>query len=78
MLKRITFTDEVLAWVSRALRESHHDEKKFHEDAIVRLQREHKRIEDRIDMMYMDKLAGEVMPISSIGRRRSSVWSNAV
>jgi site-specific DNA recombinase len=60
LLKRITFNDEVLAWVSRVLRESHQDEKKFHDDAIARLQREHKRIQDRIDAMYMDKLDGRI------------------
>jgi site-specific DNA recombinase len=50
----------VLAWVSQALRESHVDEKKFHDDAIAKLQREHKRIQDRIDAMYMDKLDGRI------------------
>jgi hypothetical protein len=50
----------VLAWVSRALRESHHDEKKFHDDATTRQNREHKRFQDRIDAMYMDKLDGRI------------------
>src|SRR5205809_3327594 len=50
----------VLFWVSQALRESHRDEKKFHDDAIARLQREHKRIQDRIDAMYMDKLDSRI------------------
>jgi site-specific DNA recombinase len=60
LLKEITFSEEVLAWVSQALRESHRDEKKFHDEAIARLEREHKRLQDRIDAMYMDKLDGRI------------------
>ena len=60
LLKQISFSDEVLAWVTRALRESHGDEKKFHDEQIVKLQREHGRIQERIDAMYIDKLDGRV------------------
>jgi hypothetical protein len=58
--KGISFSADVLAWVSQALRDSHHDERKFHDEAIGRLQREHRRIQDRIDAMYMDKLDGRI------------------
>jgi hypothetical protein len=60
MLKRICFSEEVLQWVTQALREGHQDEKKFHESAVARLQQEHKRIQDPIDAMYMDKLDGRI------------------
>jgi hypothetical protein len=60
MSKRICLSEEVLQWVIQALREGHQDEKKFHEDAVARLQREPKRIQDRIDAMYMDKLDGRI------------------
>jgi site-specific DNA recombinase len=60
LLKGISFSEEVLAWVTRALRESHQDESKFHEEAIIDLQREHRRLQDRIDAMYMDKLDGRI------------------
>ena len=43
-----------------ALRESHADEKLFHEDAIQRLQTEYSRLQNRIDQMYIDKLDGRV------------------
>jgi len=58
LLKGISFSEDVLAWVIQALRASHRDEKKFHDEAITRFRREHKRIQDRIDAMYMDKLDG--------------------
>jgi hypothetical protein len=56
----ISFSDEVLAWVTQALRESYQDERKFHDEAIAKLQREHRRIQDRINAMYMDKLDGRI------------------
>jgi hypothetical protein len=60
LLKGISFGDQVLGWVTQALRESHQDQKKFHEEAIAKLQKEHKRIQDRIEAMYMDKLDGRI------------------
>ena len=60
LLKGISFSDEVLTWVTQALRMSHSDQKKFHDDAVIRLRREHKCIQDRIDRMYMDKLDGRI------------------
>jgi site-specific DNA recombinase len=60
LLKGISFSQDVLNWVTQALRESHGDERKCHEEAIARLQREYRRIQDRIDAMYMDKLDGRI------------------
>jgi hypothetical protein len=60
ILKRISFSSEVLEWVKTALRDSHKDEKQFHEEAIAKLQRERQRIQDRTDAMYMDKLDGRI------------------
>jgi site-specific DNA recombinase len=60
LLKGIAFGDETLAWVRQALSESHRDERQFHDDAIAKLQREHRRLQDRIDAMYEDKLDGRI------------------
>jgi site-specific DNA recombinase len=60
VLQGISFSTEVLAWVTTALRESHLDEKQFHDEAISKLQREHGRLQDRIDAMYTDKLDGRI------------------
>jgi site-specific DNA recombinase len=56
----LRFDDEVLAWVREALHASHADERHEHEEAIRRLQAEHKRLGDRINAMYLDKLDGRV------------------
>ena len=60
MLGRLRFDDEVLEWVREALHASHADERREHEDAIRRLEAEHKRLGDRINAMYVDKLDGRV------------------
>jgi site-specific DNA recombinase len=60
LLRSITFPKEVLEWIIKALRESHADEKTFHDDAILRLQVEYRRLQNRIDAMYLDKLDGRI------------------
>ena len=60
LLKGIAFSGEALAWVRQALRESHRDERQFHDEAVAKLQREHHRLQTRIDSMYEDKLDGRI------------------
>jgi site-specific DNA recombinase len=60
LLKGISFSEDTLGWVRQALRESHRDERQFHDDAIAKLQREHRRLQERVDAMYCDKLDGRI------------------
>jgi site-specific DNA recombinase len=60
VLDRLAFDDEVQAWVTKALRESHADEQKEHDAAIVRLQAELDRLQQRLQAMYVDKLDGRI------------------
>ncbi len=60
LLGRLKFDDEVLEWVRDALHASHADERREHEGAIKRLQTEYKRLQERINAMYVDKLDGIV------------------
>ena len=60
LLDQLRFDDEVLAWVSMALKLSHDDEKRYHEDAIRRIQAEYDRLQTGIDVMYIDKLDGRI------------------
>jgi DNA invertase Pin-like site-specific DNA recombinase len=60
LLGRLTFDDEVLAWVRDALRASHADEKREHEAAIGRLRAKYDRLQTRMHAMYVDKLDGKV------------------
>jgi DNA invertase Pin-like site-specific DNA recombinase len=60
MLGQLRFDDEVLDWVREALQASHADERHEHEEAIKRLQAEHRRLGERISTMYIDKLDGKI------------------
>ena len=60
VLGRLTFDDEVLAWVREALSQSHADEKMDHERAVSKLTKEHERLQQRIHAMYVDKLDGRI------------------
>ena len=60
LLGRLKFDDEILEWVREALQASHTDERREYEEAIRRHQAEHKRLDERIHAMYVDKLDGIV------------------
>ncbi|MAT91445.1 MAG: hypothetical protein CME59_02480 [Halioglobus sp.] len=60
LLGRLRYYDEVLEWVSQALRVSHGDAKQPHEAAMQRIQAEYDRSQKRIDAMYIDKLDGRI------------------
>ncbi len=60
ILRSLTFDPEFLAWAVEALKESHRDEQQFHSDAVDRCQSEYKRLQGRIEQMYIDKLDGRV------------------
>jgi DNA invertase Pin-like site-specific DNA recombinase len=60
LLGQLKFDEEVLEWVRDALHASHADERREHEEAIRRLQAEYKRLQGRINAMYVDKLDGLV------------------
>jgi hypothetical protein len=72
MLGRLSFDEEVLAWVCDALRASHSDEKREHEAAIGRLRAEYDRLRARVHAMYVDKLDGKVD--GAFFERMSAEW----
>jgi site-specific DNA recombinase len=59
-LRAIQLDEEVLAWVNTALRQSHQDEKRYHNEMIASLQKQYQRLQDRLDRMYIDKLDGAI------------------
>jgi site-specific DNA recombinase len=63
LLKGLVLDDEVMAWMPAALRQSHEDERRHHQEAIARLQAEYTRLQNHLEGMYGDKLAGRVETI---------------
>jgi site-specific DNA recombinase len=72
LLNGLSLDDEVLGWVTEALRQSHSDAKRHHDAAISRLQAEYNRLQTRIDAMYLDKLDGRVD--AAFFDRKASEW----
>ncbi|WP_074974978.1 recombinase family protein [Nitrosospira multiformis] len=72
LLGRLHFDHEVLEWVRDALHASHADHRREHEEAIKRHQSESKRLQDRINAMYVDKLDGVVD--SAFYNKMSNQW----
>jgi hypothetical protein len=60
LVKGITIDPSIRDWLMKALKESHQDETSFHKDALDHLQAELKKIKNRLDALYIDKLDGKV------------------
>lgn len=72
MLDKLHFDEEVLDWARDALKASHADERKEQEQAIQRCQKEYKRLEGRLQAIYLDKLDGRIE--SAFYDRMSAQW----
>ena len=72
MLGRLRFDGEVLEWVREALHASHSDEKREHEAAIAAFQAQQKRLQNRLEAIYIDKLDGRIG--ADLYDRMSSDW----
>lgn len=72
VLRRMRFDEEIVPSMIRALRESHADEQRDHDEAIARLRDEQERLRKRIHEMYIDKLDGKVDPAFYDRRHQST------
>src|SRR5580765_7433069 len=59
-------------WVTDALHQSHTDRKRFRDEAIARLQAEHRKIQNRLDKLYEDRLDGFIEP--AFFERKAQEW----
>jgi len=60
LLDDLVIEAEMLEWLKAALRSSHADERKYHDEAVARLQKDYTRLQSRLDVMYDDKLDGRI------------------
>src|ERR1035437_472891 len=60
LLRGLVFPKEIPEWIVKALRESHTGEAALHDEAISRLQAEYRRLQSRIDAMFLNKLDGRI------------------
>ena len=59
-LEEIRIDDDVLQWILSALKNSHEDERRFHEEALSSLQAQFDTLKQRLTKLYIDKLDGKV------------------
>jgi hypothetical protein len=60
LVRGIPLDAEVLAWAAEAMQTVNADARREDELAIARLEHDHRRLQDRIEAMYADKLDGRV------------------
>jgi site-specific DNA recombinase len=60
IVQGITIDPSILEWLVKALKESHKDETAYYQENLIRLQTELKKIKNRLDQLYIDKLDGKV------------------
>ena len=60
VLKAIRIDGDVAEWAVRALKESHADKKRYHEEVIDGLQKQLEKLRKRLDGLYEDKLDGSI------------------
>jgi site-specific DNA recombinase len=72
ILRAIKLDGEVIGLVADALRHSHADQKRFHEEAVARLQAEYSRVQNRLDRAYEDKLDGHID--AAVFDRKAAEW----
>ena len=59
-LRTLSFSQEIMDLIARALRESHAEQTRFHREAVERLEKQCQRLQQRIDAAYVDKLDGVI------------------
>ena len=60
ILGGMAIEEETVQLISRTLRESHEDEKRFHNHSVARLQADIARLQARLDAMYVDKFDARI------------------
>jgi site-specific DNA recombinase len=72
VLDQLIFPPAALEWLTKALRESHDDEKRFRDEATARLEAEWTLLQNRLDAMYIDKLDGRIQ--TAFFERKAAEW----
>lgn len=72
VVSAVVIPEETVEWIKQALRESHHDERAYHEEQVQHLQAEYLRLQGRLDRAYEDRLDGRIA--EDFWARKSAEW----
>jgi site-specific DNA recombinase len=59
-LQAIQPDGEIFSWIVTALKESHQEAKRYHDECVAAFQKQYQKLQDRLDRMYIDKLDGSI------------------
>ncbi len=72
LVQAVLIGDEKLEWLKGLLRESHTDEKAFHDGQIKALVGRYEQLQQRLDQIYLDKLDGKIP--AEFWEQKNSEW----
>lgn len=72
IVKGIQIDQEILDFVTEGLKQSHAEEKDYHDQAIASLQHTYKKLQEKLDKAYEDKLEGVIT--ADYWERQSEMW----
>ena len=72
LLKGLHLDAHIQEFLTKALRQSHQDEQRFHDEALARFTAEYAQLQNRLDQMYVDKLDGKIS--ESFYERKAAEW----
>ena len=72
IVKNITIDPSIHQWLVQALKESHKEETAHNQESLARLQDGLKKLKNRFDRLYLDKLDGNIT--EAFWREKSREW----
>jgi len=72
VVKQVKIDSNILNWLKEALKESHKDEKEYHNNQIENLQKQYNKYNNRLDRLYEDKLDGIIT--KEFFEEKSKLW----
>ena len=71
-VRAVAIDEETLEWITAALKESHGEEREFHAAQVAALERQAALAQQRLDVIYEDKLDGTIT--EEFWERKSGEW----
>ena len=73
IVKKVQIDSNMLNWLKEALKESHKDKKKYHDQQIENLQKQYAKYNNRLDRLYEDKLDGIIT--KDFFKEKNNLWT---
>ena len=71
-IKSFHFDEDIVEWIKLALKSSLEDKRLFHDQSINKLQSQYKKLQSRIEKIYIDNLDGKIS--EDFWKEKDSLW----